>query len=606
MRAQPLDLPRRRGRCAPRGRRSSSPGSAGARRRSRAAARRSRRCRRSRSAMCCTPEPKSSLRKRDDSVWRLCEALRTRRKRAVRRLDHLALHHAAGIDARPARGVFAHVEQRGVEQEPGQHLLVVHRLRDVVDARAGRRRRAGVASTGVELDVPEPAELALAVDEVDAGCRRARAPPGCRARPAPTACRKGWSRSARARSTVAARVVDAAAPSAQTDGPCVMLKEWAKPSFSVLTTRLMSPCRQRVTAFDLCRPALAKPRPRSTLSKRRRRGLVHRELDELDAGAARARRQVGQRRRPARRSRGAARRAGRCSERCPSIATLRAEPARKRSLKISSESEPVVAGRLQRLHEVADRQLALARESSGSAGSRTGSPSRAAARRRSARGRCGRAGSRGWRRGRCRAPSDVEGVEHEADGRMVGAPHHLPGVAVVVDVAAPGERLEADAQAALRRALAELAEVGRGAVDAAERLRRDVAADQQEVAAELLHDVELALGAREDLRALRLGHALEVAERLEGDDRQAEIVDQRAAPPRGVPLKERRSFSKISTPLKRAAAIASSFSFSVPLRRDGGDRGLHGAFLKSSPASRGRMARWCVLRGSRFRASTSG
>src|SRR6478736_9732137 len=33
----------------------------------------------------------------------------------------------------------------------------------------------------------------------------------------------------------------------------------------------------------------------------------------------------------------------------------------------------------------------------------------------------------------------------------------------------------------------------------------------------------------------------------------------------GVPLKDRRSFSKISTPLNPAAAIASSFSFSVPL-----------------------------------------
>ena len=35
----------------------------------------------------------------------------------------------------------------------------------------------------------------------------------------------------------------------------------------------------------------------------------------------------------------------------------------------------------------------------------------------------------------------------------------------------------------------------------------------------------------------------------------------------GVPLNDRRSFSKISTPLNFAAAMASSFSGSVPLRQ---------------------------------------
>ena len=79
----------------------------------------------------------------------------------------------------------------------------------------------------------------------------------------------------------------------------------------------------------------------------------------------------------------------------------------------------------------------------------------------------------------------VEGVEDQPDVGMVGAADDLPGVAMVVDVAAPGQRLVADAQAALRRALAELAEVGGGAVDAAERERRDVGADQHQVGAEL-------------------------------------------------------------------------------------------------------------------------
>jgi hypothetical protein len=36
----------------------------------------------------------------------------------------------------------------------------------------------------------------------------------------------------------------------------------------------------------------------------------------------------------------------------------------------------------------------------------------------------------------------VDGVEYETDCRMVGAAHHVPGVAIVMDVAPPGERLE--------------------------------------------------------------------------------------------------------------------------------------------------------------------
>ena len=77
---------------------------------------------------------------------------------------------------------------------------------------------------------------------------------------------------------------------------------------------------------------------------------------------------------------------------------------------------------------------------------------------------------------------------------MVGAPHHLPGVAVIADVAAPGQRLEADAQAALGRPLAKLVEIGRRPVDAAERVGGDIAADHQQVALQLLHQIELALG----------------------------------------------------------------------------------------------------------------
>ena len=107
---------------------------------------------------------------------------------------------------------------------------------------------------------------------------------------------------------------------------------------------------------------------------------------------------------------------------------------------------------------------------------------------------------------------------------MIGAADDLPGIAVVVDVPAPGERLVADAQPALCSSFAELVEVGGRAVDPAERDRRDVGADQHQVGAELLHHVELALGAVEGAAALRLGQPLEIAERLEQGDLEARVA----------------------------------------------------------------------------------
>ena len=224
-------------------------------------------------------------------------------------------------------------------------------------------------------------------------------------------------------------------------------------------------------------------------------------------------------------------------ERWPSTATLRAEPARNRSLKISCERSPSIAGRLQRLHEGVDRQLALARE-----------PAVVTAPGEVIHLQERRVGDldeedpvlrdRPHRREIGLAHEDVEGVEHEPDRRVIAAAHDLPGVAVVVDVAAPGERLEADAQAAFRRALAELAEIRGRAVDAAERIRRDVAAHEKEVAAELLHDVELALGAREHFRAVRLRHALEIAEGLKGDDLEPEVAGHPAHVGRGAVERE--------------------------------------------------------------------
>ncbi len=118
----------------------------------------------------------------------------------------------------------------------------------------------------------------------------------------------------------------------------------------------------------------------------------------------------------------------------------------------------------------------------------------------------------------------VKAVEDDADRLVIGAPHDLPGVAMVADVASPGERLIADAQAAPRSELAQFAKISGGAIDATERNRRHAAADQEQVGLQLLHQVELALGSGETARPLRLGHALEIAKRLERADRKPEIA----------------------------------------------------------------------------------
>ncbi len=186
--------------------------------------------------------------------------------------------------------------------------------------------------------------------------------------------------------------------------------------------------------------------------------------------------------------------------------------------------QTVEAGRLQHLHEVEQRQLPLA-----------GEIAKVPAPRQRIHVEERRVGQLDQEDAVARdggdrleigpAREDVEGVEHEPDRGMVGAAHRLPGIAVVVDVTPPGERLEPDPHAVALGALAERVKIGSRAIDAAEALRRHVGADEKQVAAEFAHQLELALGAGEDALAALGRHALEVAKRLEGDDLEPEIGD---------------------------------------------------------------------------------
>ena len=120
----------------------------------------------------------------------------------------------------------------------------------------------------------------------------------------------------------------------------------------------------------------------------------------------------------------------------------------------------------------------------------------------------------------------VEAVDDQAERGVRGLLDDAPGVAPKPDVAPPGERLEADAQAAAMRALRHLGEVGGGAGVIVDRIGLGVAADQHHLGAQLLHDVELAFRAVHVAGTLRLRHRLEVAERLVEVDLDAEILGQ--------------------------------------------------------------------------------
>src|SRR6185295_9617300 len=104
----------------------------------------------------------------------------------------------------------------------------------------------------------------------------------------------------------------------------------------------------------------------------------------------------------------------------------------------------------------------------------------------------------------------MEAVEDQPDRRMIDFAHDGPGFAMIEDVAPPGERFVPHAQAALRRPFAELTKVRDDTAAIGERGGRDVRAYEQEVGAELLHDVELAFHPLEDPLTQGIGHALEI------------------------------------------------------------------------------------------------
>lgn len=122
----------------------------------------------------------------------------------------------------------------------------------------------------------------------------------------------------------------------------------------------------------------------------------------------------------------------------------------------------------------------------------------------------------------------MEAVEDQPEVRLVGPPHQVPGLLPGVHLAPPGQRLVADAQAADGGALGQLPEVIGQQRRFAEGIGSDVAAHQHQVGAEFLHQVELAFGALQISPQAFPAAALEVAERLEQQDLQAQVGTQPA------------------------------------------------------------------------------
>src|SRR5690606_10023045 len=107
----------------------------------------------------------------------------------------------------------------------------------------------------------------------------------------------------------------------------------------------------------------------------------------------------------------------------------------------------------------------------------------------------------------------------------VGAPNDFPRIAMIIDVASPSERFVADAQIALGGSLAQRTQISSCAINAPQSERGHIGADQDEVSAQLLHQVEFALGPIKGLAALRLRETLKIAEWLKQGYGQAEILN---------------------------------------------------------------------------------
>src|SRR3974390_1039609 len=118
----------------------------------------------------------------------------------------------------------------------------------------------------------------------------------------------------------------------------------------------------------------------------------------------------------------------------------------------------------------------------------------------------------------------MEAIQNNADRLVIVALNDFPGISVVVDVTSPRQSLESNTQTPCACPLSQFVKVVGSAVDPAERDGRNIAANEQQIGTQLLHQVELLFNSTKRLLALRFGHSLKIAKRLERADFEAKIT----------------------------------------------------------------------------------
>ena len=171
------------------------------------------------------------------------------------------------------------------------------------------------------------------------------------------------------------------------------------------------------------------------------------------------------------------------------------------------------------------------------------------------------------------------------------ASHEPPGVVVLADVAAPGERLVGDAEPARRGPLGERPQLRRGEGVVVDRVGRDVRADEDQVGPEVLHHVELRLRPAQVALELVRRHRLEVAERLVEVDGQAEVVGQRAH----LARRERRADEVVLEDLDAVEAGARRRRRASPRACRSGRR-WRSPYARATSASPTSAAKWRSMR----------
>ncbi|VVT44457.1 hypothetical protein BOS5A_10478 [Bosea sp. EC-HK365B] len=431
-------------------------------------------------------------------------------------LHRLRADQPVGIDDVDDRRLMG-VEDAGVEQRPAQHLVIGHGLADMVDPRQAGTRGCRARS---EVDVPDAAEIGrriqeaqdAAADAANGGDAELALAGGLRMRLGEQGAGafEGGARIGQHQCDLRhRRAVDEIGAVGETAG--VGVDQHVDAALPPQAHRL------RDVVAGLFETAGAQQR--LDARRFRRTGGEFEELDPRNRGRRGKGGQVrGQRRldaaHPVHHGDQAA------------MAVLRHQARQARAELVVEDLQaqrPGIACRGHGAHEAGDVEIAFARH--------VAEVARPVEQVHVDRGRVGElheedpvAGD-GADRIRIDAPAErMEAVEDQADIRMVGAPHHLPGVAMVVDEAAPAQRLEADTHAMPFRQIAEIVKILGHAVDAAEGGRMRARADQHEIGAELVHQLEFAGGAGEGPAAIGLGQALEIAEGLEQGDLKSGVA----------------------------------------------------------------------------------